>query len=173
MRFVTALLCVLALPVCGCSKSKSNPVAPAPPSENRGTPLGADNVFLTSNLLLWSAATNEIVGAGSYSTPSLEGLIAMHGATGDTRVLDSEGGLLPLASSSGTPVYYGATVFDPTFGQRRAVGQEHVPRRRCASRAVASKRVRSRERARAARHRKPTRRWKRSSSTARRSVRST
>lgn len=88
MRLLAAVLCLLALAVVGCSKSK----AVAPRLDSRGTQLGTAGTFDEGNLLLWSAATNEILGTASFfgTTFPSGALVAMDGATGATRVLDPE-----------------------------------------------------------------------------------
>ncbi|HEY2954018.1 MAG TPA: hypothetical protein VGK89_02070 [Candidatus Eisenbacteria bacterium] len=121
MRPVAAVLCLLALSASGCAKSRSHPTAPQPLGQ--GTPLGAAGAFLSGNHFVWSALTNEIVGSGDISTLSL---VAMHGTTGATRVLDSAAALLPVAPAAGTPVYYEALLLDPTLTGNDSVALRRV-----------------------------------------------
>ncbi|NOT34782.1 MAG: hypothetical protein HOP12_11505 [Candidatus Eisenbacteria bacterium] len=111
-RFHPLLLALIPLVVASCSKDADNSTL-GPGFDDRGVALGAANLFAPQRALVWSAATNELVGvAGSAAGVGSEALIAMSASSGAIRLLDAAPtGSLRLSEDGGF-VYYESFVSD-------------------------------------------------------------
>jgi hypothetical protein len=104
MRSIAALL-LLLLVLPGCSKEADNSVSP-PPTDARGTAVGANHVFAANGGLEWSGVTNETVGASSATPAAGTGLLAMHIPDGAIRVIDPVPPKLITLAQDGSRAYY-------------------------------------------------------------------
>ncbi|MFI5370578.1 MAG: hypothetical protein ACHQ52_03395 [Candidatus Eisenbacteria bacterium] len=117
----------LALALASCSKTTTAPSGST--AEARGTPLTGENAFETGTLLVWSQATNEVVGdAKGGGTLGGPGLAAVRTVDGASRLLVTNPSLFPTLTPDGQQVYYDEITSDSTLLRRRSLGSTSVAR---------------------------------------------
>jgi len=104
MRRLLPLLPLLLF-AASCSKDADNPVVP-PVNDARGTAVGPDHVFSHASPLVWSQATNEVIGFSSSTPAAGTGLLALSVGDGVVRVLDPATPQALALSPDGAAVYY-------------------------------------------------------------------
>jgi hypothetical protein len=120
-------LLVLSVALSSCSKSSTAPSNGT--TDSRGTPITGENAFDISTRLVWSVATNEVLGdAKSGGTLGAAGLAAVRTVDGATRFLTNNPVVFPTLTPDGTNVYADEITADSTLLRRRSLGPNLVAR---------------------------------------------
>ena len=127
MSRIPLLLLLLPVALVSCSKSSTAPSNGT--TDSRGTPITGENAFDTSTRLVWSPATNEVLGdAKGGGTLGGAGLAAVRTVDGAVRFLVGTPALFPTLTPDGTQVYADEVTTDSTLLRRRSLGPPAVAR---------------------------------------------